>query len=674
MMLPPNVKQNGNLNNNGNHRMMNKNISASARQAKPGRYLTANAFALSALFAATLLIAPLAGCGGGGHGKGFTQSATASSKKGSVSFTVQWPDVTKGRVIPAASGSIVLTLARTVPGPSVAPVPTIAPLTPPPAGQATNRLVTRQVDGLELGTYTVTATAYPNADGTGVPQAIGTGTVQVVPDNVNTVALTMNAEVRTLTLTPAINRALYVGRSRQYLSTATNAAGQIVLVAPQAIVYTSSDTSVATVDANGVVTITGAGTANIRAEYKEPFTGSGQEGTGAFATVTVTGVINVADEGLARSSWPKFHGNAQSNGAAFTGAPTTGVQKWQKTVDGPVTFSSPAVDENGNIYVGALFNRSDMATTQQNFYSFDANGTLRWQFATGGDIESSPAIARDGTVYVGSYDGNLYAVTPDGIEKWRFQADGPVAGPPAVGRDGKVYVPVDLTEFGIAQSGIVVLNPDGSVFRRLQTFTGGFAGGISFSADATTIYAGSLDGNVYAFNSQSLALRWRYATNSTITTSTPAVDIDGSIYVGAQDGRLYALTPGGTPKNPNGNGYIFEAGSPIYDSPAIDGSGNIYFGTFDSGGIGNNRVFAVAPDGTQLWQYQVGDGITSSPAIGLDGTVYIGSYDGYLYALAPDGSLKWRFLTGDNLDSSPSIGADGTIFIGGYNSRVFAVK
>ena len=37
-------------------------------------------------------------------------------------------------------------------------------------------------------------------------------------------------------------------------------------------------------------------------------------------------------------------------------------------------------------------------------------GTVLWEFETGSDVESSPAIGPDGTVYVGSMDKKLYAI------------------------------------------------------------------------------------------------------------------------------------------------------------------------------------------------------------------------------------------------------------------------
>ena len=38
-------------------------------------------------------------------------------------------------------------------------------------------------------------------------------------------------------------------------------------------------------------------------------------------------------------------------------------------------------------------------------------GTKKWEFVTGGQVHSSPAIGSDGTVYVGSNDGRVYAIT-----------------------------------------------------------------------------------------------------------------------------------------------------------------------------------------------------------------------------------------------------------------------
>jgi len=73
-------------------------------------------------------------------------------------------------------------------------------------------------------------------------------------------------------------------------------------------------------------------------------------------------------------------------------------------------------------------------------YAINPDGTLKWKFGTGGDILSSPAIGKDGTIYVGSYDNYLYAINPDGSLKWKFETGNGVYSSPAIGKDGTIYV------------------------------------------------------------------------------------------------------------------------------------------------------------------------------------------------------------------------------------------
>jgi hypothetical protein len=64
---------------------------------------------------------------------------------------------------------------------------------------------------------------------------------------------------------------------------------------------------------------------------------------------------------------------------------------------------------------GALdetFGIADRHQDAHRLYAVNPDGTMKWKFTTGviQDIDSSPAIGTDGTVYFGSDDGNLYAV------------------------------------------------------------------------------------------------------------------------------------------------------------------------------------------------------------------------------------------------------------------------
>src|SRR4029077_6570969 len=66
-------------------------------------------------------------------------------------------------------------------------------------------------------------------------------------------------------------------------------------------------------------------------------------------------------------------------------------------------------------------------------------GTHKWTFNTGCYIDSAPAVARDGTIYIGSYDNNLYALNPNGTQKWKFTTGSFVQSSPAIGADGTIY-------------------------------------------------------------------------------------------------------------------------------------------------------------------------------------------------------------------------------------------
>ena len=61
-------------------------------------------------------------------------------------------------------------------------------------------------------------------------------------------------------------------------------------------------------------------------------------------------------------------------------------------------------------------------------------------------------------------------------------------------------------------------------------------------------------------------------------------------------------------------------------SPAIGADGTVYVGA------GDGNLYAINPGGTIKWSYLTGKPVDSSPAIASDGRVYVGSWDGKLYA------------------------------------------
>lgn len=182
-----------------------------------------------------------------------------------------------------------------------------------------------------------------------------------------------------------------------------------------------------------------------------------------------------------------------------------------------------------------------------------------------------------------------------------------------------------------------------------------------------TIYVGSDDGKVYAVNPDGTK-KWEFATGG-IVSSSPAVGYYGgavTIYVGSEDKKVYAIDPDGNKR------WEFETGGIISSSPAVSNSGIIYVGSED------NNVYAIrSTDGKTEggeWPFVTAGKVTSSPAVASDGIIYVGSHDHNLYAIKSTGKQKWVFSDPTAaISSSPALGSDGTIYVGSGDGNVYAI-
>lgn len=118
--------------------------------------------------------------------------------------------------------------------------------------------------------------------------------------------------------------------------------------------------------------------------------------------------------------------------------------------------------------------------------------------------------------------------------------------------------------------------------------------------------------------------KWSFLTGGEIRSSTPAIGVDGTIYIGSDDDKLYAINP----------------------------------------------------DGTKKWEFLTGGNIATSPTIGADGTIYCGSDDDFFYAINPDGTRKWSFNTGGNVNTtSAALDPNGlSIYVGSASDKIFSLN
>lgn len=111
--------------------------------------------------------------------------------------------------------------------------------------------------------------------------------------------------------------------------------------------------------------------------------------------------------------------------------------------------SSPAVDDNGNIYIGSHGNGGEK--DESTLYAIKADGSgIIWQFNLGSDIYSSPTLGNDRVIYIGSEGfGNtenkwnhVHAFNmSDGQRIWSAQTPMDVTwGSPILSENGILYV------------------------------------------------------------------------------------------------------------------------------------------------------------------------------------------------------------------------------------------
>ncbi len=211
------------------------------------------------------------------------------------------------------------------------------------------------------------------------------------------------------------------------------------------------------------------------------------------------------------------------------------------------------------------------------------------------------------------------------------------------------------------------IGPDEPIKKWRFEMEEGSVSGIAIAADGT-IYVGDRSGLFYAVNPDGTE-KWRFQTQGTsIFSAGPTIAADGTIYIGTShgisDNGLHALNPDGTER------WFFPPGGEVHGSVALDEDGTIYLGTGDA------IIYAIDPDGRQVWQFGSAPEtyyFAASPAIGHDGRLYTPTYlfATDLYCLDRDGREVWR-APGHNSWGGACIGATGVIYTadGGFGALI----
>jgi outer membrane protein assembly factor BamB len=256
-----------------------------------------------------------------------------------------------------------------------------------------------------------------------------------------------------------------------------------------------------------------------------------------------------------------------SMGGVFAAVCPNGIGEFSLPTSG--FSSSPAVGPDGTVYFGA---------DDGKLRAFDVDGRFKWAFSASASIVTAPVVeilSATGSgagptpitaaIYVADSGGEVFKVTSTGQV---FRNCSPSTNVPCRSNNdcpsGEDCIPFDF----VAQNG----RPVGAI----QS---------SPALAGDHLYFGSNDGNLYAVDTQSGAIAWRvFLFRSTEgIVSSPAVATknllqDRVVVIGAGDGNVYFVEDNG---DTAGAPQVFNIGAPVRSAPAIDIDGTVYVGADD---------------------------------------------------------------------------------------------
>ncbi len=354
---------------------------------------------------------------------------------------------------------------------------------------------------------------------------------------------------------------------------------------------------------------------------------------------------------------------------AHIGEGQPGTIKWSIDIGG--TRSSPAVDEDGVIYVGSY----DMS-----LYAINPDGSIKWSFPTGGMVTASPAVDGD-TIYIPSRDGCLYAIYKNGTLKWKalLEEGAFFDGAPAIGPDGSIFV-------NAHQRQLFAVSPEGEI-KWARSSLGSFGNPVTDASGIVYVmenrYYSSPDSGIFfvAYDQNGIEL-WRTKLASSGGHVMPPAINQRNIFVPSYSGLAALSREGAIEWWAKEEIECDRQTPPCYGrignvSSAVVGDGVVYLTSWLGG-----YIYAVSSeDGIPLWNFNPwisNANIWGTPCVGDDGTVYVLYYttsdnsSGRLYAINANGTEKWHCTLGMmNANSSSPVIRDGALYVGIDSGQMF---
>ena len=591
------------------------------------------------------------GCGNGSQNA--AKSSAVSAGRGTVTISVQWPAPSRNvsRLIPGQANCIKVVFGtKGVFPPVLIQRPTVSA---DPALTITTPVTSVKVDNVPVGLQTVTATATPGADGSGVAQAGASTSVTVLSNQTVPLNLALKTTITHIKVSakgkfasarstkrdapPPIS--LLAGGTEALTATALDVNNQVVMTDPKKWQWQSASSGVLAITADQAdATIKGGTVGSTTMTVTES-----ESNVNTQVTVSVTG----------GQGWTQRLADAQNS--SCTPGPASGGALAGR-------FALPSVAPDGPIIEGPsgtlAFLAADMFIPDTGLYVYSTGGVNESFAHIGGSVGEAYAYGLDGTVYSTGRNSSNVLVSSLGsgsTVNWEITASSSGNNPPAptVTSDGTVYAILSGTLYAINGS-------NGS-----KLWTAALGGDLN----SATKPAVGLDGTVYSGTSLGIGA-FDPITGKKLWEMPMQIS-----YVGvAPSGAVIAATGTGHPSTVVGLDpatgatlwTVADAGAPL----VISRTGSIYASTV-------KRTIAAfnSATGTALWK----SGMTANIAGGaVDGTLYVnrnlpfglGSI-GEIDALnGTSGATIWSYSLPANNSSflfMSLAGKDGTIYATGVS-------
>jgi len=359
------------------------------------------------------------------------------------------------------------------------------------------------------------------------------------------------------------------------------------------------------------------------------------------------------------NQWPTFQGDFKHTGLSpYDTSENYGGLKWYVNLYDEIQ-SSPVISADGTIYI---------TTARDGLIAISSIGSIKWNYSTNGLRAGTPVIDSFGNIYI-AYGHYFDSITPAGSKRWSIYSENSFEEfSPAIDPTGNIYI-------GLHDGTLLSVHSNGTERWNL-----------SYSNKMSSMLAINDNGIIYfttRINSESNMLcavdssghtKWNYSIDDKIV-SAPTIDDDNRIYLTTSAGKIYCIDSDG---NLIWETLLSTTPYSINSSPALDSDGTIYVALVD------NRLRALNPiNGQIIWTseriIENSIGINNSPAIGSEGTIYFQTNSAKLLAFDNEGNVKWYFTPPyfDDVEtpelSSPAIGSDGTVYYGTSDGFLYAI-